>query len=91
MSMIRRDAALQDLIDLAHHIALDDIDTAYRSLVAAEESFRDLERMPLMGSSREFKNSALQGIRMWRVKGFSPASNLLSTNGRWYRDHSRVA
>jgi plasmid stabilization system protein ParE len=26
--------------------------------------------MPLMGSSREFKNSALQGIRMWRVKDF---------------------
>jgi toxin ParE1/3/4 len=64
MSIIRRDAALHDLIDLAFHIALDDVDAAYRSLAAAEESFRDLERMPLMGSSREFKNSALQGIRM---------------------------
>jgi toxin ParE1/3/4 len=70
MSILRRDAALQDLIDLAYHIALDDIDAAYRSLNAAEESFRDLERMPLMGSSREFKNSALHGIRMWRVKDF---------------------
>lgn len=64
MSILRRDAALHDLIDLAYHIALDDIDAAYRSFAAAEESFRDLERMPLMGSSREFKNSTLQGIRM---------------------------
>jgi hypothetical protein len=39
-------------------------------LAAAEESFRDLERMPLMGSSREFKNSALQGIRMWALRTF---------------------
>jgi toxin ParE1/3/4 len=70
MSIFRRDAVLHDLIDLAYHIALDDIDAAYRSLIAAEESFRDLERMPLMGSSREFKNSALDGIRMWRVKDF---------------------
>jgi plasmid stabilization system protein ParE len=31
MSILRRDAALQDLIDLAYHIALDDIDAAYRS------------------------------------------------------------
>jgi len=70
MSILRRDAALHDLVDLAYHIALDDIDAAYRSLAAAEESFCDLERMPFMGSSREFKNSALQGIRMWRVKDF---------------------
>ena len=70
MSILRRDAALHDLIDLAYHIALVDIDAAYRSLIAAEESFRDLERMPLMGSSREFKNSALHGIRMWRVRDF---------------------
>jgi toxin ParE1/3/4 len=70
MSILRRDAVLHDLIDLAYHIALDDLDAAYRSLAAAEKSFRDLERMPLMGSSREFKNSALQGIRMWRVKDF---------------------
>jgi plasmid stabilization system protein ParE len=32
MAIIRRDAALQDLIDLAHYIALDNIETAYRFL-----------------------------------------------------------
>ena len=70
MSITRRDAALQDLIGLAYYIALGDVDPAYRFLNAAEETFRDLERMPLVGSSREFQNSALVGIRMWRVKDF---------------------
>lgn len=27
--------------------------------------------MPLIGSAREFQNSALEGIRMWRVKSFA--------------------
>jgi toxin ParE1/3/4 len=70
MAITRRDAALQDLIGLAYYIALDNAEAAYRFLDAAEETFRDLERMPLMGSSRDFQNSALEGIRMWRVKDF---------------------
>jgi toxin ParE1/3/4 len=70
MSILRRDAALQDLIDLAYYIALDNLDAAFRFLDSAEESFRDLERMPLMGTRREFQNPKLAGIRLWRVKGF---------------------
>ncbi len=70
MSIIRRDAALSDLIDLAYHIALDNVEAAYQFLDRAEETFRDLERMPLMGSTREFQGPTLNGIRMWRVKGF---------------------
>lgn len=70
MRITRRDAALNDLIDLAYYIALDNVEAAYQLLDAAEESFHDLERMPLMGSTREFQDSTLIGIRMWRVKGF---------------------
>jgi toxin ParE1/3/4 len=70
VSILRRDAALHDLIDLAYYIALDNVAAAYQFLDQAEESFRDLERMPLMGSTREFRDSTLAGIRMWRVKGF---------------------
>jgi toxin ParE1/3/4 len=70
MSITRRDAALHDLIDLAYYIALDNVEKAHQFLDQAEESFRDLERMPLMGSTREFQDSTLTGIRMWRVKGF---------------------
>ena len=43
MAITRRDAALQDLIGLAYHIALDNVEAAYRFLDAAEETFRDLE------------------------------------------------
>ena len=70
MSIVRRPSALEDLVDLADHIALDNIEAASRFLKAAEESFRDLERMPLMGSAREYRNSEFSAIRMWRVKGF---------------------
>ena len=70
MSIVRRDAVLFDLIDLAYYIALDNVEAAYRFLDQVEESFRDLERMPLMGSTREFQDPTLAGIRMWRVKGF---------------------
>jgi toxin ParE1/3/4 len=70
VSILRRDAALHDLIDLAYYIALDNVEAAYQFLDQAEESFRDLERMPLMGSAREFQDSTLTGIRMWRVKDF---------------------
>ena len=70
MSIIRRDAAVHDLIDLAYYIALDNVEAAYQFLDKVEESFGDLERMPLMGSAREFQDPALTGIRMWRVKGF---------------------
>jgi toxin ParE1/3/4 len=70
VSILRRDAALHDLIDLAYYIALDNVAAAYQFLDRAEESFRELERMPLMGSTREFQDPTLAGIRMWRVKGF---------------------
>lgn len=70
MSIIRREDALDGLINLAYYIAQDKIEAAYRFLDAAEEAFRALERMPLTGTKREFKNPALKGIRMWRVKGF---------------------
>ena len=70
MSIVRRPSALEDLVDLADHIALDNIEAASRFLKTAEESFRGLERMPLMGSAREYRNPEFTGVRMWRVKGF---------------------
>jgi plasmid stabilization system protein ParE len=43
VSILRRDAALNDLIDLAYYIAFDSVEAAYRFLDQVEESFRDLE------------------------------------------------
>ena len=62
MSIVRRPSALEELVDLADHIALDNIEAASRFLKAAEESFRDLERMPLMGSAREYRNRSSQAF-----------------------------
>jgi len=70
VSIIRSNAARLDLIELAHYISLDDVAAAYRFLDAAEEAFRNLERMPRMGSPHEYKDSTLSGIRMWHIKGF---------------------
>ena len=39
-------------------------------LDAVEETFQDFERMPRMGTKREFQDARLSGVRMWRVKAF---------------------
>ena len=70
MSIIRRDEVLRDLLDLSCYIAQDSLEVAYRFLDAVEETFQDLERMPRMGTKREFQDARLSGVRMWRVKAF---------------------
>jgi len=70
VSIVRRPSALEDLVDLAAHIALDNIEAAGRFIRAAEEAFHDLDRMPFMGSPREYRDPGISGIRMWPIKGF---------------------
>ena len=45
-------------------------DAAFRFVDAVEESVRQLLRMPEMGSPREIRNPALEGLRAWPVKEF---------------------
>ena len=59
MSIIRTNEARLDLVDLACYISLDNLEAAYRFLDAAEETFADLERMPLMGSASTVTRSTL--------------------------------
>lgn len=70
MSITRRPAVIDDLINLAYYIAQDDLAAADRFLDACDETFHELEQMPGLGRVREFRNPALKDIRMWFVKGF---------------------
>jgi len=68
----KRPQAIQDLSDIALYLAdqsgRDDL--AFHFLDAAESSFEDLAAMPTMGTARDYVDSALADVRLWRVAGF---------------------
>ena len=66
----QRPQATNDLLEHAFYIADTSLDASDRFLRAAEEAFQHLAEMPGMGSSRDFGNPALAGLRMWPVPGF---------------------
>lgn len=70
MNLVRRDEVLEDLINLAARIAEDDLVAADRFLDSCATSFERLTQTPYIGTERQFKNSALRGIRLWFVQGF---------------------
>ena len=56
---------------IAAYIAEDSgLSTGIRFLGAAESAFAALNSMPRIGNSREFRNPALSGLRMWPIPGF---------------------
>ena len=64
-------AAKRDLVEHFVYLAEEsNIGTADRFLAAAEESFKELLRMPQLGSVRHVGNPRLAGVRMWPVRGF---------------------
>lgn len=65
-----RPRAKHDLIEQALYIARQDPDAADRFLNALEQAFDTLANMPEMGALRHLDNPALEGIRMWPIKGF---------------------
>ena len=68
--IIRRARAKQDIIELALHIASDNLNAAERFVDAVEAAFDFLAENPKEGSSREFINSRLKGLRMWPIRNF---------------------
>ncbi len=65
-----RPAAKRDIVEQALHIAQDNPDAAEKFLDVIEGTSAMLAGMPEMGALRSFNNPALEGIRMWPVKGF---------------------
>jgi len=48
----------------------DTSEAAFRFVDAVEESVKQLVKMPHMGTPREIRNPALQGLRVWPIRGF---------------------
>ncbi|HAA31862.1 MAG TPA: type II toxin-antitoxin system RelE/ParE family toxin [Cyanobacteria bacterium UBA8553] len=66
----KRPQVIRDLIDLATYIAEDNIEASDLFLQAAEETFKQLAKMPQMGKMTRFSNPSLTGIRQQAIKGF---------------------
>jgi toxin ParE1/3/4 len=68
--VIKRSAVKRDLHAHFVYIGADSEEAAFRFLSAAEESFRDLARNPLMGAACQLRGQHARSFRRWRVKGF---------------------
>ena len=65
-----RPRAKKDVIEQALYIAEDNPDAADGFLDAVEQALDTLADMPEIGAPRQSYNPALEGIRMWPIKGF---------------------
>jgi len=66
--VLKKPAAVRDLIANGRHIAKDSLSAAERFLDAAERTFAELARHPHMGRERHFQRRP--GLRSWHVDGF---------------------
>ncbi|MEO5803270.1 MAG: type II toxin-antitoxin system RelE/ParE family toxin [Verrucomicrobiota bacterium] len=69
MTIIKRPAAKQDLVDCGSYIALDDPTAADNFIDAAEKAFEQLSKMPEMGPVLHPSNPRSQNMRFWPVTG----------------------
>jgi toxin ParE1/3/4 len=66
----KRPIVIQDLIEQATYIAKGNLDASDRFLLAAEETFSVLGRMPAIGRLSGFAHPSLVDVRQYSVKGF---------------------
>ena len=69
-NVIKRPRAKRELAEQASFIAQSNPDAAFRFLVAAEKTFRQLAEMPGMGRLWESSHRRLEGVRVRRIHGF---------------------
>ena len=70
LTLFTRFQAKSDIVALADHIAQDSMESAEAFITAVEATFQLLAEMPGVGSTREYRDPALVGLRMWPVQGF---------------------
>jgi toxin ParE1/3/4 len=73
--MIRHDVlvrpqAIRDLLELAEHIAADNLAAAERLLDAFERSVELLRTVPTMGSVCRVRTGRVKGLRVVAIRGF---------------------
>ena len=68
--ILRRVAAKRDLIQHFAFIGERDPAAAVEFRESAERAFRLLAEMPEIGALKRFRNSKLESLRMWAIKGF---------------------
>ncbi len=67
----RRPEAKRDVNELSAHLGDEGgVHLELRFLDAAEAAFSRLLEMPELGARREFRNSRLEGLRMWPIPDF---------------------
>ena len=66
----KKPQVIEDLIDLATYIGEDNLEVSDRFLFAAEETFKQLGKMPRMGKLCQFSHPNLSGVRQQSIKGF---------------------
>ena len=69
MTFSLRPQAQQDLAQLLEHIALDNIDAAYRVRDAIMHTFKTLSENPLIG--KEITDLSIKDVRRFPVSGFN--------------------
>ena len=65
----KSDRSSRDIEEAFVYIAENNLDRAVEFLVAIEDSLALVAENPGMGWIRDFENSKLTGLRVWRVKG----------------------
>lgn len=70
MKVTYADGVFGELVNLSFNIAENDEEAAQKFLNACDKTFLFLAENRFVGSLRNFKNTKLSQIRMWRVKGF---------------------
>ena len=68
MNILKKPQALADLIEIADHLAQDDLDPAERFFDLFDETIESLAQTPRIGSRKEM--TGYKNLRMWFVKGF---------------------
>ena len=68
--VLRTRRAQEDVVEVATHIGLDNMDAARRFVRAVGEDCNKLAEYPGMGALRGYRRRGLRQVRSWPVSGF---------------------